>query len=303
MRSKKIFSVFVALAFISLITAACVEEPEIAQPERPYSTMRIMNATTNVATMNIKIDGAALNSFKTLTGSSVANDLAKYAITNYFDLKAGDRLFMIVNGTDTVYNTIMNCPSWEENAVLFAGTYDADAEKSTFGPLFVYNGMSYLDDYRRSTYEGDTVAVGTDHFVLRNVSKDLFITFVNASTATPTAESVVSVLGVNLIKTIQAKKNTDGAEETVTDTSAVALAQDGDALDELAYGNYTRALGTAGDYIAKFIVDIDGTQDTITSASTSLTAQTLSYFILAGPANNPEIVIANNEAMLKARSK
>lgn len=133
-------SIFVILILMGFIFTSCYEEPIIEPISRPYSSVRVGNFsynapgfTGNIDQFNFYIDGE-------LKGTVNLN-----SFTDYFDVPSGDRVFVLLNGTDTIYNDKVTITSYEEISLIFGGVYAPSVDTlMSFAPYAISDGLVYL---------------------------------------------------------------------------------------------------------------------------------------------------------------
>ncbi|GJQ61659.1 MAG: hypothetical protein SCALA702_07120 [Melioribacteraceae bacterium] len=153
------FKVFITfLVFGGLFLTGCVDEPDMEILERPYTQLRVANFVTNADVLNVSIDNTndgvdnftAMNSFTSLGGSAVANNLTNGQYTAYFDVNAGNRNIRLQNSSGTViFEGLIGMGSYEEAILIFTGTYDANEDNNTVMGQYIWLGQTYLDDYHQ----------------------------------------------------------------------------------------------------------------------------------------------------------
>jgi len=135
-KSIKNFVLPIILLF-SFILSSCIEEPFIDPVKRPYSVIRVSNFSSNVAAINVTIDG-------TSPAAGLAN-LGISSFTGYFDINSGTRKFLVKNVAtgDTVFNKNIEIASYEIATIAFAGFFSTDKLINSFGNVMFEEGQVY----------------------------------------------------------------------------------------------------------------------------------------------------------------
>lgn len=140
----KIQKSLIVLFLLGLFLYGCVDEPYIEPVKRPFSVIRVGNFTSNVDPLTVLIDGKKIG------------DLAANTVTNYFDVKSGQRLFTLKDGAgNTIYNKNIPVISYEEETIVFGGYYSAVDTLNTFAFFSLTDGLTYKEE----TPPADTAAV------------------------------------------------------------------------------------------------------------------------------------------------
>lgn len=111
-------SVFVILILMGFILTSCYEEPIIEPISRPYSSVRVGNFTYNQAGFAGNID-----QFSFYVDGEAKGTVNLNTLTDYFDLPSGNRRFVLISGTDTIFNKAVTISSYEEITLIFDGVY------------------------------------------------------------------------------------------------------------------------------------------------------------------------------------
>jgi hypothetical protein len=133
---------FLILILIGISFYSCFEEPFIEPVKRPYSSVRVGNFsynqpgfTGNIDQFNVYIDGE-------LKGTVGINQF-----TGYFDLPSGERQFVLLAGTDTIYKGGINIVSYEEMSIVFDGVYAPGVDTlMSFSPYSIGDGYVYAPE-------------------------------------------------------------------------------------------------------------------------------------------------------------
>jgi hypothetical protein len=117
---------------------ACVDEPFIEPAVTPFSVLRIGNLTENLDEIQVSIDGEY--------PVSGLQNLAMDDFTEYFDLVAGKRHFVITNPTtgDTLFEKFLDVISYEEQTMWYAGYYHSSIDTSTANFFIHSDAFTYL---------------------------------------------------------------------------------------------------------------------------------------------------------------
>ncbi len=129
------------LGFVSLLLAfsmmlySCVDEPTITPVPIPYTSLRVGNFASNVATMTIAIDGKAVGTF------------AANQISNRFDITSGARQVVITDGAgNKIFDKSVTAISYEEETWMFTGYYSDQDTSNSFGFNLISEGVVYLNE-------------------------------------------------------------------------------------------------------------------------------------------------------------
>ncbi len=134
MRLKLKRSLFI-LFLLGLFAYGCIEEPFIEPVKRPFSVIRVANFTSNQNPLVVKIDGKQVG------------NLAIGDISNYFDIKSGNREFTIVdNSGNTIFKKDITIISFEEETVVLAGYYSTVDTLNTFSITTYTDGLTYIQE-------------------------------------------------------------------------------------------------------------------------------------------------------------
>lgn len=139
---QKKFSTKIVLLVVSLLAVstffACVEEPFIEPIAIPFTVLRVGNLTENLDELSISIDGEY-----PVPG---LQNLAKDTFTDYFDLVAGRRYFVIINAStgDTLFEKTLDVISYEEQTMWYAGYYHPSIDTSTANFFINSDAFTYL---------------------------------------------------------------------------------------------------------------------------------------------------------------
>lgn len=148
-------SIFVILILMGFILTSCYEEPIIEPVKLPYSSVRVGNFTYNQADFSGNIDQFSFYVDGELKGTVNLN-----TFTDYFDLPSGDRKFVLISGTDTIYNDEITITSYEEISLVFDGVYAPSVDTlMSFAPYPITDGLVYLYE----APDGDNVNVMTSN--------------------------------------------------------------------------------------------------------------------------------------------
>lgn len=148
-------SIFVILILMGFIFTSCYEEPIIEPIARPYSSVRVGNFSYNQAGFTGNIDQFSFYVDGVLKGTVNLN-----TFTDYFDLPSGDRRFVLISGTDTIYNNNVTITSYEEISLVFDGVYAPSVDTlMSFAPYPITDGYVYLYE----APDGDSANVMTSN--------------------------------------------------------------------------------------------------------------------------------------------
>jgi hypothetical protein len=137
LKLKKSF-LSLSLLFIGLTLFSCAEEPLIDPVKETFTTIRVVNLSTNISSMTIRID-------ETQPVGSL-NNLAVASPTEYFDVKPGRRNFQVFDeNNNLIFTKIIELSSWERNTVAFSGFYSPEELENTFTNFEVYEGLVYVN--------------------------------------------------------------------------------------------------------------------------------------------------------------
>lgn len=155
MRSIAKSLILLLAIFITIFSFySCVDEPLIEPLKRPYSVVRFVNLSSNLNSLQIKIfEGSEI--VKTIS------NLQQGSSTDYSDFLSGKHKFIIVSGTDTVYNKDIEFASYERMTVIFAGWYSNIKELNTF---------AHFNFDENEVYVSAAPASGTCNLYLINAS-------------------------------------------------------------------------------------------------------------------------------------
>ena len=146
-------SIFVILILMGFILTSCYEEPIIEPISRPYSSVRVGNFSYNQAGFEGNIDQFSFYVDGELKGTVNLN-----TFTDYFDLPSGDRNFVLLRGTDTVFNNKITITSYEEISLVFDGVYAPSVDTlMSFSAYGISDGFVYIYE----APNGDTANVFT----------------------------------------------------------------------------------------------------------------------------------------------
>lgn len=149
-------SIFVILILMGFILTSCYEEPIIEPIKRPYSSVRVGNFSYNQAGFPGNID-----QFNVYVDGELKGTVNVNTFTDYFDLPSGNRQFVLISGTDTIYNNEVTIVSYEEISLVFDGVYAPSVDTlMSFAPYGISDGYVYF-------YEapvGDSANVITSNF-------------------------------------------------------------------------------------------------------------------------------------------
>jgi hypothetical protein len=140
---------------MGFIITSCYEEPIIEPIARPYSSVRVGNFSYNQAGFSGNIDQFSFYVDGVLKGTVNLN-----TFTDYFDLPSGDRRFVLISGTDTIYNNDVTITSYEEISLVFDGVYAPSVDTlMSFAPYPITDGYVYFYE----APDGDSANVSTSN--------------------------------------------------------------------------------------------------------------------------------------------
>ncbi len=269
----KIQKSLIVLFLLGLFLYGCVDEPYIEPVKRPFSVIRVGNFTSNVDPLTVLIDGKKIG------------DLAANTITNYFDVKSGQRLFTLKDGAgNTIYNKNIPVISYEEETIVFGGYYSAVDTLNTFAFFNITDGFTYKEE----TPPADSSQ----------------IYFINCITDTPTdtakkvAPAAFTEKDTNLAAgdTLIIGKDTVVAQQDTT----IILASDTLASAEaIGFGKYTGFVMGAGTYNFGFLSE-NSAHAVVKDATISANKR---YYFFIGGTPKAMVITMNEENPLPARSK
>ncbi|MBI2417553.1 MAG: hypothetical protein HYV28_06555 [Ignavibacteriales bacterium] len=145
MRIKGILILTTVLLSTIITFYGCIDEPEIAHPNRPYGSIRFGNFTTNVDSMEITIFPGPSDS---LMGNytSVKLVLGANTLLDYIDRLAGKKNISVKNiktGTE-VFKGEIEIPGLKLNSFYFLGMYSADTDSNSFMFTQIEEGLTYV---------------------------------------------------------------------------------------------------------------------------------------------------------------
>jgi Domain of unknown function (DUF4397) len=125
------------LLFTIFTLYSCVNEPTIEPIKRPFSTIRVINLSTNVDPMNITIDGR-------LPSNSLSS-VGLASPTGYFDVESGKDTFIVKdNSGNVVFNSTIELLSYERSTVVFAGTYSTNTDINNLSAFQIDEAEVYV---------------------------------------------------------------------------------------------------------------------------------------------------------------
>jgi len=140
MQKKFINNIVLFLMGILLLSIffACMEEPFIEPSQVPYSVLRLGNLSTNLDEINVTIDGEIVN--------PGLQNLPRNSFTDYFDVVAGRRQFVITNPQtgDTLWQKQVDANSFEEQTMFYSGFYHSNIDTTTIGWVSYSDAFTYL---------------------------------------------------------------------------------------------------------------------------------------------------------------
>ncbi|MFH1194522.1 MAG: hypothetical protein V1720_02340 [bacterium] len=262
-KSKKIILFLITVMTCSLFYS-CVDEPVIEHVKMPYTAYQMVNLLNNVDNAIVDI----IDHRDTLVAVQSGISLAKGARIPYKDINSGDWIFKIKDASGTtIFNSKLGqkLSSYEDAIVLLYGNYDPNPDVTTVSSIYLFNGMTYLNDY----------------FPPADSS---IVAFVNASYT----DGVDDPTGISKV----------ALENTATPGVVDTVFFDAD----IPSGEYLRANVKSGNYNIQFIHTTDGTQTEIASGVVDIVAGKLSYVVLNG-AFGQETLSSFNETPTNARPK
>jgi len=139
---QKKFSTKIVLLVVSFLAVstffACVDEPFIEPIKTPFTVLRVGNLTENLDEIRLSIDGEY-----PVPG---LQNLAMNTFTEYFDLVAGRRYFVITHAStgDTLFEKFLDVISYEEQTMWYAGYYHTSIDTSTANFFINSDAFTYL---------------------------------------------------------------------------------------------------------------------------------------------------------------
>jgi len=127
------------VSFLAVSTFfACVDEPIIEPVVTPFTVLRVGNLTENLNEIRLSIDGEF-----PVPG---LQNLAKDTFTEYFDLVAGRRYFVIMDAAtgDTLFQKWLDVLSYEEQTMWYAGYVHSSIDTSTANFFINSDAFTYL---------------------------------------------------------------------------------------------------------------------------------------------------------------
>jgi hypothetical protein len=260
---KKITTNIVLLVVTVLAVStffACLEEPAIEPSKIPFSVLRIGNLTANVDELAISIDGEY--------PVSALQNLQQNTFTDYFELTAGRRYFVIMNPAtgDTLFEKWIEALSYEEQTMWYAGYWSEDIDVSTANFFINSDAITYLNK---------APAEGTSN-----------VYFLHASPDTPTDSTRVYDVYAYTI---------EGTDTTEVDGNPI--------VDGILFGDIVGNNMLENEYLFEFRRTLaDNTEIVVRRFNASFTAGMWSWLYIIGPGDLPELVQEDKEP-LPARPK
>ena len=134
---KKKFTVkllILMFVFAGFLITGCFEEPFIAPVKQPYTSVRVGHFAYNLSQIDVYVDGV------------LRSTLNKNEIQNVnFDLASGRRIFIVIEGADTVFDASLRINSYDESSILYTGFNEPGVDSlHTFGAIQLLDGVVYL---------------------------------------------------------------------------------------------------------------------------------------------------------------
>jgi hypothetical protein len=241
---------------------ACMEEPTIAPSKVPFSVVRLGNLTTNMDAISISIDGEF--------PVPELQNLQKNTFTEYFDLVAGRRNFVITDPQtgDTLWKKQVEAISYEEQTMFYAGFYHPSIDTSTVGWINYSDAFTYISK--------DPPADHLDVYFV-HAAGDAYKT-INDTVRTDSSRS----LDIDVTWT----------EIEGTDTSLVTET----IIEEIIFGDVAGAQLAEGHY--KFDVRRnEGIRELLISYEADYNAGKWTWHYITGVPSNLEIVMEENDPL------
>jgi hypothetical protein len=239
---------------------ACLEEPFIEPSKIPFTVLRIGNLTENVNELAISIDGEF--------PVPALQNLQKDTFTEYFELVAGRRYFVIMDPAtgDTLFEKFIETLSYEEQTMWYAGYWSPSIDTSTANFFIHSDAITYLSK--------------------DPPQDDLNLIFLHSSPDTPTDSTRAFDITAYSI---------DG-----TDTTEV---EDNPVVSGILFGEVAGYVLAEGEYKFDVTRELnDGTEVIVSTYTGSFSQGMWSWMYLVGEASSLRIVREDKEP-LPARPK
>lgn len=253
--------VLLVVSFLAVSTFfACVDEPFIEHVVTPYTVLRVGNLTGNIDGIRLSIDGEF-----PVPG---LQNLAKDTFTDYFDLVAGRRYFVIMDAAtgDTLFQKWLDVLSYEEQTMWYAGYYHSSIDTSTAN--FFINSDAF-------TYISKDPPPG-----------DLNLYFLHASPDTPTD----STRAYDVVATYQVIDGTDTTEVSET------------IVDGMIFGDIVGNVMVGNNYKFEIVRQLDTGPIILYTYEGSFSEGLWSWMYVVGEPSTPRIV-REDKTPLPARPK
>ncbi len=295
---KPFFSLLLMAGVLSIVFVGCVDEPTIEPYQMPYASIKFANFSTNIDVVDIRIDTKwdysgplkPINQFTDLNGSSVKNNLATTEVTEYFDIRSGERHVQLFDaGENMIFeNMTLQADGYGEIIYFIVGTYDDNEDNSTLEIFSIVNGYTYLDDF----HQKPTSADDDDHIFM--TSTQLSLKCVNAlyDDYSTTVDGIKSPV----LDSVICESNADTI--SIFRSDRVTLTQNEPEIKPGEYGLITEPF-EAGNYDVFFVSG----EDTLVSSNYDLAAETITYLVLYGYPTNPKLAKVEEAIMTEARPK
>lgn len=245
---------------------ACMEEPTIAPSIVPFSVVRIGNLTTNMDAISVSIDGEF--------PVPELQNLKKNTFTEYFDLVAGKRNFVILDPQtgDTLWQKQVEALSFEEQTMFYSGFYHPSIDTST---------VSWVSHSDAFTYLSKDPPAGFLNVYFVHSAGDAFKT-INDTVRTDSTR----IIDIESTLRVIDGSDTSFVNETIT--------------EEMLFGDVALAQLAEGHY--KFDVIRTDTRELLLSYENDYTAGKWTWNYITGAPSNLEIVLEEKDP-LPARPK